>query len=79
MSKKAKIFRVVLIILLSLLFLVYIVVPAGFELFASIRVSGQPGQAPEGFENVSLKTEDNIDIAAWYKAPQNGAAIIVIH
>lgn len=79
MSKKAKIFRIVLIVLISLLFLLYILFPVGVGLFVSIRVSAPPGQAPSGFESVSFKTEDNVDIAAWYKAPENGAAIIVIH
>lgn len=79
MSKKAKIIRIALIILLSLLFFLYILMPAGFGLFASIRVSASAGDTPDGFENLSLKTEDDIDIAAWYKAPQNGTAIIVLH
>lgn len=79
MSKKAKVIRIVLIAILSIAFILYIALPAGIGIFASIHISGKPGEAPDGFESVSFKTDENISIAGWYKAPENGAVILVIH
>lgn len=79
MSKKAKILRAVLIVILCIVFVLYVALPAGFGLFVSLRASGAPGDAPDGFESVSFTTEDNVNIAAWYKAAENGAAVLLIH
>ena len=31
------------------------------------------------FENVTLSTEDGLDLCAWYTPPQNGAVILIAH
>lgn len=78
-ARKVKILRIVLIVILCIIFALYIALPAGFGLFVSLRASGTPGDAPDGFESVSITTEDNVKLAAWYKAPENGAAVLLIH
>ena len=40
---------------------------------------GAGGGAPDGFSEVSLVTDDNITLAAWYAEPQNGAVVILVH
>ncbi len=78
-SKKRKILRVVIIIMLSIAFALYVIMPALFGLFTSVRITQSVGEPPDGFAETTLKTTDSVNLAAWYKAPENGAAVLVIH
>ncbi len=59
--------------------LVYIVLPAAFGIAAIWPASGDAGDPPAGFSDVTLTTSDNVKLAAWYIAPTNGAVIILVH
>jgi dienelactone hydrolase len=75
--------RMVLVLLFELLLVVYLVIP----LFASYRdvyperfpATVNPGQMGLAYEDVRLRTQDGIDLAAWYIPSRNGAAIIAVH
>lgn len=35
-------------------------------------------QAPAGYQDVTLKTEDGVTIRGWWRAPQNGTAVLLL-
>ena len=56
--------------------------PGATDRRCRLRCPAQPeaaGAAPEGFDKVSLTTEDGIALGAWDRAPTNGAAILLLH
>src|SRR5690606_11384808 len=59
----------VMFFLLPIVFAVYAIVPAGDDV----------GAPPEGFDDITLTTDDDVTLAAWFAAPQNGAAIVLVH
>lgn len=71
--------RIVLFAVLALALVLYLVVPASFALYASLRKASDVGVPPEGFQEISLKTNDNIELAAWYRQPTNRIAVIILH
>jgi uncharacterized protein len=66
-------------ILLGIAFVLYILLPFGFAAYASIRHNTKVGEPPEGFAGVTLTADDGIAIAAWYRAPENGTAVVLAH
>jgi pimeloyl-ACP methyl ester carboxylesterase len=79
---KNNLFRVlswVLIAILVIAFLLYLVLPAVFGVAALVPRSTQVGDAPKDFEDVTLTTNDGVELKAWYKPASNGAAIILMH
>lgn len=58
---------------------VYVLMPIGFGIVVVFPYQESVGAAPQGFEEVTLETDDGVDLAAWYAPPDNGAAIILIH
>ncbi len=65
----------VLIVIVGL----YLVMPVGMGVYAVFPYHRSVGAAPDGFETITLTAEDGVDLAAWYAAPDNGIAIIVLH
>ncbi|HYE68329.1 MAG TPA: alpha/beta fold hydrolase [Anaerovoracaceae bacterium] len=74
-----KAIKITLICILSLAFILYILLPVGFGLYASFEKTGEVGLPPDGFNTIQLLTEDGIQLKAWYKSPENGAVILVLH
>ncbi len=66
------------IVLIVLVLLVYIGLPFAVGFYATRPVKKAVGEAPEGYRELTLTTEDNIRIAAWYAPPENGAVIILL-
>jgi hypothetical protein len=66
------------IIVAVIIILVYLVVPVAFGYAATLPRQSDVGAPPEGFQAISLMTEDNIELAAWYAAPDNGAGVLLI-
>jgi pimeloyl-ACP methyl ester carboxylesterase len=67
-----------------LLLLLYIGLPAGMGIYTLTPARSEVGSPPPGFEEVSLQTEDGVQLQGWYRTPLNGelhsgAAIILLH
>lgn len=71
--------KIILAGIIFLAILLYLIIPAGFGIFASLRMTRPVGSVPEGCMNLQLTTIDNVKLAAWYMPPKNGAVIILIH
>lgn len=65
--------------LLGLVLALYLGLPAAMAAVAVWPAASEVGAPPDGFEDVTLRTDDGIELAAWYSAPDNGRAIIVAH
>ncbi len=82
-SKKSfrlrKISIIIGLFILLVLVLVVIVFPVIFGILVAIPRNSEVGEAPSGFEEVIITAQDGIDLQAWYKSPQNGSVIILLH
>ncbi len=70
--------RIALLVLVAVLG-IYIVLPLAFGIYAVLPTRAPVGAPPDGFEEVSLTTDDGVALKAWYAPLQNGAAIILVH
>jgi pimeloyl-ACP methyl ester carboxylesterase len=62
-----------------LVVLLYLVLPAGMGVVALLPGNAVAGSPPVGFETVTLQTEDGVWLQGWYRPPENGAAILLLH
>ncbi|MHC1781999.1 MAG: alpha/beta fold hydrolase [Anaerolineaceae bacterium] len=59
--------------------MLYIALPVGLAIAAVLPMKEVVGAAPDGVTEINLQTSDGESLQAWYKAPDNGAAIILLH
>ncbi len=78
LSHRHLLHRILIIILLCLIAL-YLGLPAAFGIYAVLPNREAVGDAPEGFEEVTLTTADGVTLAGWYRPPDNGVAIVLLH
>jgi len=71
--------RLLVAIVVVALVAVYLIFPAILGFIATRSRQAVVGEPPEGFQTVALTTEDQIELAAWYAPPTNGAVIVLIH
>lgn len=76
--RRRTLIRGCLIIFVLLAVLVYLVMPIAFAFYATRPLSSSVGAPPDGYEAVSLITEDGVKLAAWYAPPENGAVLILV-
>lgn len=76
---RKRIIRWFAILVLIVIVGLYLVMPVGMGIYAVFPYHKSVGAAPDGFDTITLITEDGVDLAAWYIAPDNGVAIIVLH
>jgi uncharacterized protein len=76
---RKRVLRGLAIVLLVCVALLYLVLPAAFGIYTILPNRQAAGTAPEGFDEVSLDTQDGIELKAWYHPPANGAAILLLH
>jgi pimeloyl-ACP methyl ester carboxylesterase len=62
-----------------IILLLYIGLPVGMGIAAVWPSREAVGPAPEGFKEITLQTGDGENLKAWYRSPENGAAIILLH
>lgn len=74
-----RIASVIVIVVVVTLLLLYVGYPMVLAITALSPDGDTAPEAPDGFLPVALMTDDGVHLAAWYAAPQNGAAIIVAH
>lgn len=65
--------------MLGAAFALYIGLPVAMAGVALWPAGSPVGPPPPGFSERTLRTEDGIELAAWYAPSRNGAAIIVLH
>ncbi len=78
-SKRRRVLRWALFLIAAVLVVVYLALPIGIGVSVVLPAKETVGAPPAGFESVTLTTDDQVGLAAWYKPPLNGAAIILIH
>lgn len=79
MKKTKKVIKILGFVVLGLICVLYLLMPFGMGLVASIRQTAEVPTAPDGFEAVQLTASDGIALSAWATPAQNGAAIILVH
>jgi pimeloyl-ACP methyl ester carboxylesterase len=77
--KYRKIATIAGFVLVTLLVLLYIGLPAGFAAYTVLPGRSQVGTPPPGFQEVSLPAEDGVQLQGWYRPPENGVAVILLH
>lgn len=78
-SRLARALRLAALALVALVAIVFLAVPIGFAVYASLPHPHAVGAPPEGFANVSLVAADGVPLAGWYAPARNGAAIVLLH
>lgn len=59
--------------------IVYVVIPFIAGITATRHKGHDVSNPPNGFKEVIITTEDSIGLAGWYKAPENGIAVMIMH
>lgn len=77
-SRRRRVLSIAAWILLVILALLYIGLPAAMGVVTLLPARGEVGQPPQGFEEVTLQTQDGVQLAAWYQPPTNGSAILLL-
>lgn len=78
-SRRRRVLRWLLIVLVVLFIVLFVVAPLVMAYIVTAGNRRDVGETPSGFQDVTFTTSDGVDLAGWYAAPQNGAAIILIH
>lgn len=63
----------------TIILVLYVIFPVGMGAAVLSPAHSIVGLPPEGFADIQLQTVDGITLSAWYKEPQNGVAIILLH
>ncbi len=71
--------RIVGLVLVVLLLGLYVGMPLVMAVAATAPDNGTSTPPPDGFERVTLTTEDGLKLAAWFAEPANGAVVILAH
>lgn len=74
-----RLLRWIALLIMGAITIVYFAMPIGFAVSVILPYQETVGAPPTGFEAITLTTDDQIELAGWYKPPSNGAVIIVIH
>ncbi|MBZ0297038.1 MAG: alpha/beta hydrolase [Anaerolineae bacterium] len=73
------IIRIFMAVIVLLLVAIYFVFPTMMAVGVTLPTGEHTGEPPTGFTGVILTARDDVRLAAWYAAPQNGTAIILLH
>jgi esterase/lipase len=69
----------ILIVIAVIIFVLYFLFPVFMGIYATFRFNEKVGNHPSGFKDIELLTSDKVKLKGWYKKPENGVAIIVVH
>ncbi len=78
-SRVGRVLRWIVILIVVVLVGLYIIMPVSFGVAAVLQHQSPVGAPPAGFEEITLTTGDGVNLQAWYSAPANGAAIVLVH
>jgi len=57
----------------------YVLFPVGMGIAALIPAQSAVGSPPAGFDEITLNTDDGVQLKGWYNPPENEIAVIVLH
>lgn len=77
--KLLRLLRWIAVVFFILVLLVYVGLPVGAGVAAVLPAKGTVGAPPDGYETVTLTAQDGIQLQGWYRPPDNGAVIILLH
>lgn len=78
-SSTGRFLRVLLIIVVMCVIALYLGWPVAVGVFATVPNRKAVGDAPTGFEELTLTTVDGVLLNGWYRPPGNGAVIVLLH
>lgn len=78
-TKRGKLLRLGGIVLALLIAGLYIGLPTIMAVGVILPDTDNTGEPPEDFTNITLTARDDVQLAAWYAEPENGAVIILLH
>lgn len=78
-SNRRRLLRWIVGVVFLLLLVVYIGLPTVMAVVVVLPENSSAGNPPDGFSEVTLTTDDDVQLAAWYAEPQNGSVIILVH
>jgi pimeloyl-ACP methyl ester carboxylesterase len=67
------------ILICILVALLYIGLPVGMGIVTILPAKARVGSLPAGYEEVTLRAEDGVQLKAWYRMPDNNAVILLLH
>jgi alpha/beta superfamily hydrolase len=76
---RKRLLRWLIVILIGVFVVINIIFPIAFGYFATTSAHTTVGPAPDGFQVITLKTSDDVELAGWYAPPENGAVILLLH
>lgn len=79
LPKRKNCFRWLLAFIGAAACILYFIIPFAFGVAATLPQDETVDPPPQGYREITLPTRDNIRLAGWYKAPANGAVIIIVH
>lgn len=71
--------KVIISLVLIILLVLVLIFPLIMSFIATRPHNSEVGKAPDGYEEVEIITEDSIKLAGWYKSPENGACVLLLH
>jgi pimeloyl-ACP methyl ester carboxylesterase len=77
--RRRRLLRWIAFLIAAAIVVLYLALPIGFAVSVVLPYQQTVGAPPAGFEAVTLTTDDQVELAGWYKPPSNGAVIIVLH
>ncbi len=77
--KRSRLLRIIVLFAILLIIALYIGIPTIMAVAAIVPDHSSAGEPPQGFQEITVETEDGIALAGWYAEPENGAVIILVH
>jgi dienelactone hydrolase len=79
LPSRRRVLRWIVFLVIAAIVGLYVVLPIGAGVAVVFPYKESVGAPPDGFEEITLKTDDGVTLAGWYRPPTNGAAIILLH
>jgi len=74
-----KVFKIILLIIIVFLLLLYVALPVTLGFISTLKYNKKTPNMPSYMNSVNIKTDDNVNLSAWYLEPKNGALVILLH
>lgn len=78
-SKRFHFLRSISFLIIIIILGLYVILPVVMGIAAIFPGQETVGEPPDGFDDITFVTDDNIRLAGWYVPPSNKAVIILLH